>query len=101
MRTPFVRRGTYELLRKEKKQIDWLMWLAGLVGPISTIPQIYVIYANQSATDISLLSWLMYTATTMIFLLYSIIHKLRPLIINSVLWMIANVAVRVGIIIYE
>ncbi len=89
------------MLRKEKKQIDWLMWVAGLVGPISTLPQVYVIYTNESAVDISLLSWLLYSATTVVFLLYSIIHKLKPLIINSILWMLADVAVIAGILIYE
>lgn len=89
------------MLRKEKKQIDWLMWLAGLVGPISTIPQIYVIYVNKSATNISMLSWGLYSATTVVFLLYSIIHKLKPLIINSLLWLLADTAVIVGIMLYD
>lgn len=101
MRFPLISRRVYDELLKEKKQIDWLMWLAGLMGPISTIPQIFVIYTNKSAGEISLLSWLLYSATTIVFLLYSIIYKLKPLIINSLLWLLADIAVIFGILLYE
>lgn len=101
MRILFVSRRAYDILLKEKKQIDWLMWLAGFVGPISTIPQIFIIYTNQSATDISMVSWLLYASTTVVFLMYSVIHNLKPLIINSILWMAADLAVIVGIMIYD
>lgn len=76
------------------------MWVAGLVGPISTIPQVVIIFANKSATDVSMLSWVLYTATTVIFLLYSIIHRVKPMIINSLLWLLADIAVIIGVILY-
>ncbi len=76
------------------------MWVAGLVGPISTIPQVVIIFANKSATDVSMLSWALYTATTVIFLLYSIIHRAKPMIINSLLWLLADIAVIIGVILY-
>ena len=100
MRFPFIRRKVYDELLREKKQIDWLMWVAGLVGPISTIPQVIIIFANKSASDVSMLSWVLYTISTVIFLLYSIIHKVRPMVINSLLWLLADIAVITGVILY-
>ncbi len=100
MRLPFVSRKAYNLLKKEKKEIDWLMWFVGILGPLFTIPQIYTIYTNKNAANISLITWVLYAFTNMVALLYAIIHRLKPLIITNALWQVINGLVIAGIIIY-
>jgi uncharacterized protein with PQ loop repeat len=100
MKLPFISRKAYDLLRKEKREIDWLMWFMGITGPLSTIPQIYTIFANESASNVSFLSWFLYVIASVVGLLYGVVHRLKPLIVSYILWTIANAAVAVGVLIY-
>ena len=76
------------------------MYVIAIIIPLMTIPQIITIWTNKSAQDVSLLTWSAYLFSALCWLIYSIIHKDRPLIINSILWVILETFVIAGIIIY-
>jgi uncharacterized protein with PQ loop repeat len=101
MKFPFVTRRAYEVLRKEKRQIDWLMWFTGLIGPISTLPQLWVIYIDKKVAGISLISWIMYFIVNLVGLAYAIVHKLKPVLIANILWFFVELAIIIGVIVYE
>jgi uncharacterized protein with PQ loop repeat len=83
-----------------KKLIDKLIYLAAIVYPLTTIPQIMDIYIKKSSGNVSLATWLMYDLFTFVFLWYAIEKKLKPLIIEYCLWIIAQSIVVVGILLY-
>lgn len=83
-----------------KKLIDKLIYWAAIVYPLTTIPQIMDIFSKKSSGDVSLATWLMYDLFTFVFLWYAIDKKLKPLIIEYCLWIIAQSIVVVGILLY-
>lgn len=84
---------------KNKKLIDRLIYIAAITYPLTTIPQIVDIIMNKSSQNVSLLTWLLYDAFTIIFLWYAIDKKLRPLIIEYSMW-IASQSIVVFLILF-
>lgn len=91
----------YKFLKKEQTAIDRMMMLVGSLTPLATIPQIMTIYSAQSVENVSLLTWILYDLSAILFLSYAILHKLPPLIISSILWIIVDSAVIVGWFIFR
>ena len=80
--------------------IDNLIYFFAIIIPLMTIPQIWIIWVNKSAQDMSLVTWGAFLVSAFVWLTYSIVHKDKPLIINSVLWVILESLVVIGIIIF-
>ncbi len=80
--------------------IDNITIIMAIVVPLTTIPQILQIWINKSAGDVSLFTWCAFLVSAITWLFYSIIHKDKPLIINSILWIILESIVIVLIILY-
>ncbi|CAN5626478.1 hypothetical protein BH23PAT2_BH23PAT2_02630 [soil metagenome] len=74
--------------------------IAAVLYPMSAIPQAVKIYAQQQAAGLSLVSWIGFALLELVFLAYGIVHKLRPIIITGILWMLLYVLIVVGIVIY-
>jgi len=58
--------------------------LDSVIGPFSAIPQVVEIWLGKNATGVSVTSWLLYIVLAIIWLFYGIVHKEKPIIINSV-----------------
>lgn len=86
---------------ESKKLIDRLIYVAAITYPLTTIPQVIDIFINKSSKNVSLLTWILYDAFTFIFLWYAIEKKLKPLIIEYCMWIIAQSIVVVGILLYR
>lgn len=69
--------------------------------PSTTIPQIWKIYYYQVVDGLSLLMWVLYCIGVIPFLIYGIVHKEKPIIILNVLWLIAQITIIIGILIYH
>jgi uncharacterized protein with PQ loop repeat len=91
---------TYRLLKKERTNIDRAMLALGVLGPIATIPQIYTIFSSQDAGSVSIVSWIFYLITAFFTLAYAAVHKLRSLILPSILWIMADIIIIAGCLIY-
>jgi len=71
-----------------------------VIEPIMTIPQAWTIWMNKSAQDVSLLSWSVFLIAAAVWLVYGLKLKSWPLIITSSLWIVLDLIVVVGIILY-
>lgn len=87
--------------KKEKKLIDKLIYVAAIIYPLTTIPQILDIYIGKSSQNVSLATWLMYDLFTFVFLWYAIEKKLKPLVIEYCMWILAQSIVVAGILLYR
>lgn len=76
--------------------LDNLIYFASFAGPIMTIPQIYEIWILKNL-GVSLLTWGSYLIIALIWLSYGLVHKEKPIIINNVLWIIAEIMVITGV----
>jgi len=80
--------------------IGKLVLVAAIVEPLMTIPQIYQIWSNKQAQGVSLLSWSFYLIAAVIWLFYGIKVKDKAVVIASILWVLVECLVVVGIIVY-
>jgi len=70
------------------RSFDFLIVVIAFLGPITSIPQAYIIFTEKSAQGVSLWTWFFSGIFSLSWLVYGIIHKEKPLIISSVLWVI-------------
>lgn len=91
--------------RKNKKKrleaVDRLMMVVALLHPLSGLPQIIDIYVNQNVAGVSILTWIGFMSFGSIYLYYGILHKLKPVILTQILWMIVDVMVIIGVLIFR
>lgn len=83
------------------KEVDKAMVLVAVLHPLMATPQIYAIYSNQSAEDVSLATWVLFSLMGVVFLSYGLIHKLKPIILTQILWLIVDAIIIVGILLYS
>lgn len=76
------------------------MYGVGIVGPLVSIPQLIEIYVRHNVQGISVLSWTGYAVLSVLWLAYGIVHREKPIILTQFLWLLVNVAVIVGAILY-
>lgn len=82
------------------KKLDQVCLLFSVLMPATTIPQIFKIYSTQDVTGLSLSMWVLYTIGVIPFLIYGIVHKEKPLVLLNILWLIAQVVIITGILLY-
>lgn len=85
---------------EHKRHIERYALAAGIVQPLITLPQIVDIYSNQSARDVSLITWMGYLAFGLVFLVYGIVFNLRPIWIGQVVWVTMQTIIVIGILKY-
>jgi len=85
---------------KHTDSIDSLALVVGIVQPLITLPQIYLIYSTQDATGISMIMWAGYNVASVILLIYGLRHKLVPIIVAQVLWLIVQTPMVIAALIF-
>lgn len=73
---------------KWKRSLDKIIYVIGIVGPLMTLPQIYPIWSTQKAVGVSIFSWLAYMVIALVWLIYGIVHREKPIIITNILWIL-------------
>ena len=87
--------------KKQKAQlVDRLTFIAAIIEPIISIPQALIIFRDQTAAGISLLSWVGYEILTAIWLWYAVVHKERLILLYQGLFFVIQAVVIVGAILY-
>jgi len=92
---------TRTIKKQNTKLIDSLMSAAAVVHPLMAIPQVYAIYTTQDVSGVSLWTWLGFMVLGLVFLIYSVTYKLKPLILNQVLWFVVDFLVVIGILLFR
>ncbi len=91
-----------QITKKQQKQLVKRSVLAiAVIEPVMTLPQIYEIWIKQETEGVSTATWGMYISAAIIWLLYGLQLKDKPLIISSILWIITESAVVIGSLIYS
>ncbi len=76
--------------------MDRFMYFAGIVAPAMTVPQIIKIWWEKDAAGVSTLSWLGYAVGSMLWFLYGLIHKEKPIIIANGVAAVLQIMVVIG-----
>lgn len=78
--------------------LDKLAMVVAFLYPLSGVPQVIEVFTNGSE-GVSLLSWAGFALFSLLFLLYSVAHRIKPMIITNMLWLIVDSLVVIGIIV--
>lgn len=85
---------------KWKAFLDKIIIWVCIIGPFTAIPQALEIWVQKKAAGVSITSWSLYIIFAAFWLFYGIVHKDKPIIINSFLWIVIDVLVVIGVLIY-
>ena len=69
--------------------------------PLATVPQIIQIFSDQNVEGISLATWILYTVGVIPFFIYGFIHNIRHLVILNGLWLICQLLIIFGVLLYK
>ncbi len=88
--------------RDWRTRFDELMVLAGLVSPIATIPQVVKVFATHTehAGGQSLITWVVYTALAILWVIYGAMKGEAPIIVGNSLGIVTYGLVAAGIVLH-
>ena len=59
-----------------------------------------MVWVDKNAAGLSLFTWTAYVVSPILWLIYGIVHKEKAIIFSNILWIIVDLAVLIGAIIY-
>ena len=80
---------------------DRFIVLVGVLNAVFTLPQVLQIWIGQDASGVSIVSWGYYAFGSLMFLIYGIIHKEIPIIVNYSAAMVLYVLIVLGALMYS
>lgn len=83
------------------KLLDDILLVVAVIGPLVTIPQIVQIFTTQDVRGFSPITWGLYAFFNILWLIYGIVHREKPLIVTYALWFLMNSTVFVSIFIFS
>ena len=86
--------------KKWKNTIDNTVYVVGIVGVFMALPQVIKIFALKNAEGLSFIFWMTYIVTAFFWTLYGVAHKSKQIIVINICWLLVDILVVVGIILY-
>lgn len=88
-------------LKPFKDPFDYVIYFFSIVAPLFEIPQLLEIFKNKSAEDVALVTWVFFLVDNIVWIIYGVKKSNWPIIISSVLFLIIEAAIVVGIFLYS
>ena len=81
--------------------MDDLMYVVAIIAPVMTIPQLMQVWVRKQSQGVSLLTWGAYAGVSVLWLIYAIIHKEKPVILSQFLMLILDFLIVIGVLFYK
>jgi MtN3 and saliva related transmembrane protein len=91
---PFPAKGAW------KRYLDYLMYGIGVFAPLALLPQIGSIYFDHETKGVSLETWVLLSIFSVLWTIYGIVHRDKPIIITHSLFTILDASIVIGILLY-
>ncbi len=85
---------------KLKTSYDKIIYIAVIAGPLVNLPQLFKIWLYKSAAGVSVISWFSFSIISLLWFIYGILHKDKPILIMNLGLIIVQVFIAVGALIY-
>lgn len=85
----------------KKEFFDYIVYFFTIATPLFELPQAYAIYSSQSAEDVSLLTWGFFLLDNVVWIIYALKRRVLPLLITTTLYLVLEIIIVVGIILYS
>ena len=76
--------------------MDRFMYVAGMLAPLMTVPQAIKIWYLKDSQGVSVLTWSGYALGSVLWLLYGLVHREKPIIIANASAAVLQLAVVIG-----
>jgi uncharacterized protein with PQ loop repeat len=86
--------------KPQKEFFDYIVYFFTIATPLFELPQAYAIYVNRSAEDVSLLTWGFFLIDNFVWIIYAIKRKALPLLVTTALYLLIEIVIVVGIVLY-
>jgi uncharacterized protein with PQ loop repeat len=85
---------------KWKKVLDYIVIFLGILNVPATLPQVAEIWINKQAAGVSAISWTYYSLYSLVFVVYGVVHKEKPIVMTYFINFFLYCAVAIGAIKY-
>lgn len=83
------------------RYFDSFMYTIALASPLSLVPQVVQVFVQHNVAGLSITTWFLLTATNALWAGYGVVHKLRPLMLSSLLFALLDGMVVFGALYYR
>jgi len=92
--------STHKKLHENKNRswFDNFIYIFAFTTPLFEIPQFITIITAKSAQNVSLITWGYLAVSSLAWLIYGIIKKMKPLIVSYILYVIVEFSITIAII---
>lgn len=81
--------------------IDKYIYLVAMVSIVMTLPQVYDIWVLHKAAGVSAISWATYGTMSAIWVAYGRGHKEKVIMFSNAIWVVLDLFIVVGVMIYR
>lgn len=85
---------------RTKRVLDRAIYGVVILAPIMNLPQLFKIWLNENAAGVSFASWASFSVFSLVWFVYGIVHKEKPLVVMNFALMLIQAAIAVGVILY-
>lgn len=85
----------------KKDGLDYILYFFMIATPLFEIPQAWAIYSTQNAGGVSLWTWLFFFFSSFAWITYAIRHKILALFVTYALYMVLELVIVTGILLYS
>ncbi len=86
--------------KKVKVFFEKLIIFVAIVGPLANLPQLINVWIKKKANGVSVVSWILFSIVSLVWLIYGIIKKDKYIIITFTITFILQLMITIGTIIY-
>jgi len=84
-----------------KHPLDYVVYFFSIATPLFELPQAYAIYSSHSAVDVSLTTWGFFLLDNVVWIIYAYKRKIIPLLVSTILYLLFELSIVVGILLYS
>ena len=82
-----------------KPSLETFVLAMGIIEPLFTLPQAYNIWVKHETTGVSLITWIFFVIASLIWFVYGISIKSKPIVVSYALYAIFNSFVVIGLVV--
>lgn len=80
--------------------LDKIVYVSGIVSLLMMFPQLKLIYGEKISQGIEPITWFTLAVLDIPWIIYGLIHRERPLVFIYTGWLVVNILIFIGAIIY-
>lgn len=84
-----------------KNALDLLIYPVAIAAPLALLPQVLQVYKTQDTGSLALPTWLILGILNLVWLLYGLVHRDKPIMLTNVMLACMNFAVVIAIVLYN